>query len=170
MESVQYVRSGMDTDLPPSTPEMQAAMEQGAPVARSSSDTPDHASLYQAALAVPVVLRGEVLGALQVGEMSAARGWTEDDLTFMQAVADQVALALDNARLIEETERRADRGRLVAEISSRMFAANDLETIVKIAGEELGRVLRVKQTTIKVRSELTEAAQPGNGQTPDQHA
>jgi GAF domain-containing protein len=149
---------------------MQAAMEQGAPVARSSSDTPDHASLYQAALAVPVVLRGEVLGALQVGEMSAARGWTEDDLTFMQAVADQVALALDNARLIEETERRADRGRLVAEISSRMFAANDLETIVKIAGEELGRVLRVKQTTIKVRSELTEAAQPGNGQTPDQHA
>ena len=88
----------------------------------------------------------------------------------MQAVADQVALALDNARLIEEAEQRAERERLVADISGRMFAANDLETIVQIASEELGRILQVKQTTVKVRSELAaEIIQPGNGQTMDQH-
>ena len=119
---------------------------------------------------MPIVLRGEVLGGLQVSEAHQAREWTEDDLTFMQAVADQVALALDNARLIEETQRRAERERLVADISSRMFAANDLETIVQIAGEELGRILQVKQTTVKVRSELAATtAQPGNVPTPDQH-
>ena len=76
----------------------------------------------------------------------------------------------DNARLLEETEQRAERERLVADISSRMFAANELETIVQIASEELGRILQVKQTTVKVRTEAAASLQPGDGQTPDQHA
>ena len=170
-EAVQYARSGIEADLPASTPEIEAVIAQHAPFVRSGSDSPDDHSPYQAALAVPIVLRGEVLGGLQVGEAHQAREWTEDDLTFMQAVADQVALALDNARLIEETQQRAERERLVADISSRMFAANDLETIVQIASEELGRILQVKQTTVTVRSEPAAVSlQPGNGQTPDQHA
>jgi GAF domain-containing protein len=138
-ESVQYARSGIDTDLPASTPEIEAAIEIQQPIVRSDLDNSDNHSLYQAALAVPIVLRGEVLGGLQVSEAGQAREWTEDDLTFLQAVADQVALALDNARLIEEAERRAERERLVADISTRMFAANDLESILQIAGDELGR-------------------------------
>ncbi len=150
VESVQYVRSGITEDLPASTPEIEAVIEGGMPIIRSRPDGLDNPSPYQAALAVPIVLRGEVLGALQVGETRQAREWTKEDLTLMQAVANQVALALDNARLIEETERRAERERLVADISSRMFAANDLETIVQIAGEELSHILQVKSTTVQV--------------------
>jgi GAF domain-containing protein len=169
VESARYARSGINSD--PLTPavEIEAAMARGAPVVRSDMGDPNTSLPYQATLAVPIILRGEVLGGLQVSEASQAREWTEDDLTFMQAVADQVALALDNARLIEEAERRAERERLVADISGRMFAANDLETIVQIASEELGRVLQVKQTTVKVRSELAaQFIQPGNGQMMEQ--
>ncbi len=170
VESVQYVRSGVSTNLPTMLPEIEAAMEQRAPIARSEHRDPHNPSPHEAILATPIVLRGEVLGALQVSEAHATREWTKDDMTFIQAVADQVALALDNARLIEETEQRAERERVVADISSRMFAANDLETIVQIAGEELGRILRARQTTIQVRSDLAEAAaQPGDGQRPDRH-
>jgi GAF domain-containing protein len=170
-EVVHYARSGSAAELQPATPELEAAIVQQAPLARSQPDDADPASPYQAAMAVPIVLRGEVLGGLQVSETNRSREWTEDDLTFMQAVADQVALALDNARLIEETQQRAERERLVADVSSRMFAANDLESIVHIAGEELGRILQVKQTTVKVHAEPAEMSpQPGNGQSPDQHA
>ncbi|HTP10233.1 MAG TPA: GAF domain-containing protein [Anaerolineae bacterium] len=170
-EAVLFARSGIGVDVPTSTPEIETVIAQHAPLIRTESNSSGEQSPYQAALAVPIVLRGEVLGGLQVGEAHQAREWTQDDLTFMQAVADQVALALDNARLIEETQQRAERERLVADISSRMFAANDLETIVQIAGEELGRVLQVKQTTVKVRAESSAASIPtGNGQTPDQHA
>ena len=170
VESARYARSGINSD--PLTPavEIEAAMARGAPVVRSDMGDPNTSLPYQATLAVPIILRGEVLGGLQVSEANQAREWTEDDLTFMQAVADQVALALDNARLIEEAEQRAERERLVADISGRMFAANDLETIVQIAGEELGRALQVKQTTVKVRSELAaELVQPGSRQMTGQH-
>lgn len=170
-EAVQYARSGLMAELSTSTPELETVIERPAPLARSEPDDANQRSPYHAALAVPIVLRGEVLGGLQVGEAHHARHWTEDDVTFIQAVADQVALALDNARLIEETQQRAERERLVADVSSRMFAANDLESIVQIAGEELGRILQVKQTTVTVRAEPDAVASPaGNGQTPDQHA
>jgi GAF domain-containing protein len=94
--------------------------------------------------------------------------FAEGEQRMYQSIASQVAVAIENRRLFEQAERRAERERLVADVSSRMFAANDLETIVQIAGEELGRILRVKQTTIKVRSEPAEAAQPDHVQLPDQ--
>ena len=167
VESVQYARSGIESDRLALMPDMEAAMKQRAPITRSGPGDPEEPSPYQATLAVPIMLRGEVLGGLQVGEIRQARNWTADDLTFMQAVADQVALALDNARLIEETERRAERERLVADISSRMFASNDMETIVQIAGDELGRILRVNRAEIKIdpslaAAPLSEVAQPGS--------
>jgi GAF domain-containing protein len=169
-EAVHYARSGVTAELPPSTPELDAAIAHHAPLARSAPDGAQQRSPYQAALAVPIVLRGEVLGGLQVGEATQAREWTEDDLSFMQAVADQVALALDNARLIEETQQRAERERLVADISSRMFAANDLETIAQIAGEELGRILKVRQTTVTIHSEAPALTlQPESGPSVNPH-
>ena len=75
-----------------------------------------------------------------------------------QAVANEVSIAVENARLIEETEKRAQRERLVSDISSRMFAANDLETIVQIAGEELSRILRVNRTEVTVGPAFAESA------------
>jgi GAF domain-containing protein/HAMP domain-containing protein len=173
-ENVQYARSGLQEMRPAQLPEIIAAIEQHAPVVWSKSDDPDNPSPYAATLAIPIQLRGEVLGALQVGEASQAREWSQDDIAFVQSVADQVSLALDNARLLEETERRAQRERLVAEVSSRMFAADDLESIIQIAGQELGRVLHVDRAAIRLdpnlaTAPLAEVAQPGgNGQSDDQ--
>jgi GAF domain-containing protein len=166
VETRQYAQSGIDSEHPIRLPEIEAAIAQQAPVAWSQADNPANPSPYPASLAAPIMLRGAVLGALQVGETNRAREWSQDDITFIQAVADQVALALDNARLIEATERRAERERLVAEVSSRMFASNDLESIIQIAGQELGRVLRVDRAEIRIDPNLaamplSEVAQSG---------
>ncbi len=105
-------------------------------------------------LATPVVIHGQEIGRLRVEDASPDRQWSPNERALIQAVAGEVAIAIENARLIEQTERRAQRERLVADISGRMFAANDLETIVQIAGEELSRILRVKNTTVRVRADM----------------
>lgn len=153
-------------------PEIERAMDTRQPaVWVQPADAPAESS-HLSGLAAPIVLRGEVLGALQVGEAQQTREWTADDQQFIQAIADQVALALDNARLIEETERRAQREKTVAEISSKMFSQNDLEAIVEIAAGELGRVLRLSRAEVRIGAEALTAATPhaeraagrGNGQ------
>jgi GAF domain-containing protein len=108
------------------------------------------------------MLRGEVLGGLQVGEASQPRAWTEEDQTFIQAVADQVALALDNARLIEQTERRAEREQFIAEVSRKMLAASNMQSILQIAGDELGQALRVSHLGLSIGVEAMESEPAGN--------
>ena len=58
-------------------------------------------------LCVPLVARDEVLGAISFVQAESARTYGEDDLTLAQELARRAAIAIDNARLYAETERRA---------------------------------------------------------------
>ena len=128
-------------------------------------------------LAAPVTLRNTVIGALRVEDARSAREWTPDEQALLQAVANDLALAIENQRLIEETEMRAQRERLVAEISSKMFSQNDLESIVEIAATELGRILQVGRAEVRIGADTLAAVTPqvateagnghGNGRSQD---
>ncbi len=117
----------------------------------------------------PVTLRGEAIGALRLEDTEPDRVWTPDDRALLEAVAGELAIAIENQRLIEQTEKRAQRERLVAEISNKMFAQNDLESIVEIAATELGRALRLSRAEVRIGSEALTTATPqlsiehGNG-------
>lgn len=60
-----------------------------------------------AELAVPIAARGRVLGVLDAMER-AAGAFGQEDLFTLQALAQQIAIALENARLYAETRRRAE--------------------------------------------------------------
>jgi hypothetical protein len=101
-------------------------------------------------MAAPIVLRGEVIGALQVGDVSRARVWRDQDLAFIQAVADQVALAVENARLIEQTQRVARREKAIAEAADRIHRPVDLDTILRTAIEEVVRITGSTEVSIQL--------------------
>ena len=110
-------------------------------------------------MAAPIVLRGEVIGALQVGDVSQARVWRNQDLAFIQAVADQVALAVENARLLEQTQRAARRERAIAEAADRIHRPVDLDTILRTAVEEVSRITGSSDVSIR----LGDGASPREG-------
>jgi len=91
----------------------------------------------QSAVAFPILLRNEVIGTLGLADVDPSRQWSEDDLIIIREVSEQVALALDNARLIQETGRRSEElaalNRMVAAVASTL----DLETILGIVADEL---------------------------------
>jgi len=55
---------------------------------------------------VPIRIRGEVIGTLSLLRSVSGRGYDDDDVTLLQDLADRAGLALDNARLYEQLERR----------------------------------------------------------------
>lgn len=112
----------------------------------------------RSALIAPIALRGQVIGSLSLQETNAERQWTENEMTLLQTVANDVAVAIDNARLIEQTERRAERERIIIDVNSRMLAANDLQSIVHIAGEELARALNVARAKVHISAEFLQSA------------
>jgi GAF domain-containing protein/HAMP domain-containing protein len=103
-------------------------------------------------LVVPLALRNQVIGLIDLQDVDPARAWTPQELAFARSVADQVALALENARLLEETRRRAERERLVSDITTRLRVSNDPQTILDTALSELRQALQVKSVQVRLQS------------------
>ncbi len=117
-------------------------------------DTP--ATSHGNRLSVPIRLRDEIIGELQV-QGPEGSAWDEEQQALMQAVADRVALSMENARLFDETARRAERERLVTEISSRIRSTNDPQQMIRTALDELRNALGAAQIQV-IPQKL-----PGNG-------
>lgn len=62
---------------------------------------------YRAAIVVPLVARGHVLGTLSLLRLGDSSAFEQDDLVLAQELAGRAALALDNARLFESTQQIA---------------------------------------------------------------
>jgi len=54
-------------------------------------------------LALPLLVRNRVLGVLDI-QSDKPRAFTEDDLDVLQTLADQIAVAIENARLLDESQ------------------------------------------------------------------
>jgi GAF domain-containing protein/HAMP domain-containing protein len=88
---------------------------------------------------IPIRLRGQTIGIVKL----RARGDTipKDTIAIVEQITERLAAALENARLTEETRRRAQRERAIAEVSTKISAYSDTDSIIRSAVEELGRRL-----------------------------
>lgn len=83
------------------------------------------------------VLGGEVVGNLAVAE-DPQRPMSEDDLQFLQQVSEQIALALESARLSAQTQSALAQTEKLSEAGLRFTRAADLQELVQIAVDTLG--------------------------------
>ncbi len=100
---------------------------------------------------VPIELRGEVIGTLVV-ESPSSDAMNPDQLDLIKAVADRVAISAENARLFDETTRRAERERLVSDITSKIRSVNDPQSMIKTAMEELRNALGASRVEVVPQS------------------
>ena len=99
-------------------------------------------------LAVPIRLRDQVIGTLNIRSNNDGRTWSADEVNIVQAVTERLGLALDNARLFEETSSRASREHLVSDITAKIRSTNDPQEMIKTAVEELKRALGATRVEI----------------------
>jgi PAS domain S-box-containing protein len=72
-------------------------------------------------MCVPLIARGRVLGAISFLSDVTSRRFSEDDLAEAEELARRAAIAVDNARLFHEAERRADAARVLAYVGDGVF-------------------------------------------------
>jgi len=101
-------------------------------------------------LATPIKVRGHVIGVIDAQRSGDAAGWTREQIALLEALADQVGMALESARLYQEAQRRASREQLTREITSRMRETLDTDTILQVAVREIGDALGLHDMTIRL--------------------
>ncbi len=113
-------------------------------------------------IAVPIILGEQVMGVLDV-QQNVVGGLTGEDEYLLQSVANQVAVALRNARLFEQTQRRAEQEAQINQISRRIQNAPDVGTVLQVAAQELGQVLKTPRTAVQLS--VRHHNEAGNGRS-----
>lgn len=108
------------------------------------------------ALVVPLELHGQQIGMIRLRRKNASAQWSEREQSLLKKIADQVALALDNSRLVDEAQRNALRDQLIANISTRIRETLDVDSVVRTTATELRRVFDLKEAEIIIGSTPTD--------------
>jgi GAF domain-containing protein len=91
-------------------------------------------------ISVPIILRGETIGTLSMHIPKSEHVGT-DQMDLIKAVAERVALSAENARLFDETTRRAERERIISDIASKIGTSVRTESILRTTATELSQII-----------------------------
>ncbi len=152
------------TDIEPAVeqpPEAQQAWLEGRSVVTTVQSPGDGGQEAVSAAAIPIKLRGQVIGVLSL--RSSKTDIASRTVSQIEEVADRLAMALENARLLEETERRARREQLLGEMTAQFTQSLDMDTLLRSAVRELGQLPNVAEASVHVGTLGEAAAVDGDG-------
>ncbi len=89
-------------------------------------------------MALPLISRDQVIGALTVQSMERSAFSTED-ITLLQTMADQLANAIENARLFAQTQKALSETETLYQITQELLSAHDEESVYRLAVEAIAQ-------------------------------
>jgi len=100
-------------------------------------------------ISIPIKLRGQTLGYLDLKPKTKMQKWGMDEVAIAQAAADRVALALENARLLQDAQKKAAKEQKIGEISNKISSSTNLDNILLTAIVELGQAISDSEVVIQ---------------------
>ena len=149
-EKVGYQFTGTSLNAlsaPVANPEIETAYSKGNKVIKLAG-----AERNAAVLTIPIKLREDVIGVLDIRSQNKM-DWDKDDIDIAEAIAERVALAVENAALLEDSQRRASKERIIGEVTSKISQSINLRNVLQTAVEELGHVIPGSDVIIQFESE-----------------
>jgi GAF domain-containing protein len=110
-------------------------------------------------LQIPIRLHDQKIGVIEVKRKDNQGNWQPREQAMLQEIAAQVALALENARLLDDAQRRAARERSVGEMTARIGSAYDVDSILRVTAQEIGRAIGDAEVSVQIRNEESIAKQ-----------
>lgn len=108
-------------------------------------------------LLIPLLVLNQVIGVIGLERSDSNQDWSSEEIAIAQAAGNRAALSLENSRLLEESQRRASREQAIGNISARIGAGTEIDSILKIAVRELGSQISGAQISVELGN--------GNGQS-----
>jgi GAF domain-containing protein len=100
-------------------------------------------------MAIPLLYRSELLGVLNV-ESEQVAAYAENDEELLGTLGGSLAAIIANARLLEQIRARAERERILFEITDKIRRTTDMDTILATTVSELTRAVGANRAKIQV--------------------
>jgi PAS domain S-box-containing protein len=100
-------------------------------------------------LAIPLILRTEVLGVLKL-ESPLPYAFTETDQEILATLASSIAVDITNIRLFEQVMHQVERSQQLFETANKIRRSANLKTILETSAIEIGKLLSAQQTCVSI--------------------
>ncbi|CCK60120.1 two-component system sensor histidine kinase DosT [Mycobacterium canetti] len=161
---VEFVYEGIDEEtrhligsLPEGRGVLGALIEEPKPIRLddisrhpASVGFPLHHPPMRTFLGVPVRIRDEVFGNLYLTEKADGQPFSDDDEVLVQALAAAAGIAVDNARLFEESRTREAWIEATRDIGTQMLAGADPAMVFRLIAEEALTLMAAAATLVAV--------------------
>jgi GAF domain-containing protein/HAMP domain-containing protein len=97
---------------------------------------------------VPITLRGQKIGEITLLRKKGTE-WSDSEKSLALEVSTQIGLALENARLLDETSRRADNEKTLSDVTTKIRSVNTPQFMIDVAKEELKKILGARDVIIR---------------------
>ena len=95
------------------------------------------------AITAPLVIKGHSIGVISLDNCTRTSAFTENDLQLLSTFAASAAISIENARLFEQTNRRAEELTVLTEVSLAMRNANSQKTIIEVVFQKVESLFHV---------------------------
>ncbi len=134
-------------------------------VQRASRLRYPHSRTVISLLAMPLLVQGRHIGVISVGAYKRA-AYTETDIAVFQQLVNQMAVAMDNARTYTQSQDVARNKTLANDIALKLQSQSDIQQMVNVTMNEVGRALGAKRGRLHLRTDAT-PPQPAAPDDPD---
>lgn len=147
----QTITGGKPLTEPVNTDDIQQAMNRGDMIILDTDGQNG-----ESVIVMPIKLRGQPIGVMRIKASSKDRQWTKEEVNLTESVSERLSLALDNARLLQESQRQAFKEQAISEITGKIGASINLQNVLLTAAEELGKSIPGSEVIIKFQGENTD--------------
>ena len=106
-------------------------------------------------LNVPLKFRKEVLGVLSVNGVASEEPFSKEDKYLLSVLADYASVGIENARLYESVQRRAEELSLLNEVGWALSSTLDLEDALTLIMERVNSIFEVEAGSLLLVDEET---------------
>jgi GAF domain-containing protein len=99
---------------------------------------------------LPIKSRGQILGGIRITKENTQEKWTKSQIQLAETLAEQLSVALESARLFEETQRKAQREAIISDISAKIGSSFRMDKIIQTTVKELGEALNETEVTFRL--------------------
>ncbi len=149
-DSIGYQQSmigGKKLTKPVETDEITQAMNHGSTLVFNADGV-----THEPSIVAPIKLRGQIIGAMNIKAPANDRQWTSGEIELVEAISERLSIALENARLIQESRRQLVKEQTISEVTGKIGTSINLKNVLQTAVEELGRAMPGSEVLIKLQS------------------
>ncbi|MBI9048389.1 MAG: GAF domain-containing protein [Anaerolineaceae bacterium] len=147
IQAYQYTPQGVSALQNAPVDMIPSEIQAGKPVIHRTEADED--GMMETTIDIPIVVRGESIGMIRMqDEVKKGLEFNENEAEIIQQISDQIAIALENARLFEQTVKRAEREKKVMEITNQFRSTNNSQQMLSIAIEAIQKELRTTRTQV----------------------